>query len=132
MILLIITILFGVIGINLFAFSTRLTTVDRVVLRTPKELFESSIPLLTNDNTLVPIFDTEKLNQKLTYYYTTNLTKACKSFSFETYYYNKEDMSMCVSEKCTAVEVTVNANIIFNFNYSKTIFYEIRKGSYGN
>lgn len=131
MIICIIVLLFGIIGLNLFTFSTRLKTVDRVVVQTPKEIFESSIPLLANENKLTPIFDGELLGKKLNDYYTTNLGKSCKSFSFDLYFYNPDDMSMCVSEKCTAVEVNVTANIFLEFNYSKMIFYEIRKGAYG-
>ena len=131
MIICIIVLLFGIIGLNLFTFSTRLKIVDRVVVQTPKEIFESSIPLLANENKLTPIFDGELLGKKLNDYYTTNLGKSCRSFSFDLYFYNPDDMSMCVSEKCTAVEVNVTANIFLEFNYSKTIFYEIRKGAYG-
>lgn len=131
MIICIIVLLFGIISLNLFTFSTRLKTVDRVVVQTPKEIFESSIPLLANENKLTPIFDGELLGKKLNDYYTTNLGKSCRTFSFDLYFYNPDDMSMCVSEKCTAVEVNVTANIFLEFNYSKTIFYEIRKGAYG-
>ena len=131
MIICIIVLLFGIIGLNLFTFSLRLKIVDRVVVQTPKEIFESSIPLLTNDNKLIPIFGAELLHEKLNSYYTTNLGKSCRTFSFELYFYNPKDMSMCVNEQCTAVEVSVTAKVFLEFNYSKTIFYEIRKGAYG-
>lgn len=131
MVICLLVFLLSILELNMFSISLRMGAVDRIVTETPKEIFESSIPVVTEERKFVPFFNKALLEEKVQHYYKMNLSNSCKSYSVDFYYYNPSDYSTCLSENCNAVEVSVTANIIFSFNYSKTIFYEIRKGAYG-
>lgn len=115
---------------SLFSVSINLISINRVIINTPKEIFESSIPLVM-DEEFVPFFDKELLNDKLTSYYDNTLSKYCKKYELNLYFYNPNDGSFCLSDRCRAVEVTIEAEIYYISHYERTIFYEIRSGAYG-
>ncbi len=118
---------FTTLTFTMFNFSIRISCINRIVSNTPKALVESSIPLFGISNNILS-FDKELLESGVKDYYTTNLSKYTKKFSIDFYYYNIEDFSLCTNEECNGVEITVNSNFILNYNYHRTIFFEIRKG----
>lgn len=120
------------LALSLLTISTNMSAANRIILNTPKSIFEVSIPLAINDEDFVPYFDKDKLLIGLTSYYDSNLSKYVKNYSLDIYYYNQSDRSYCVSDLCRAVEVNVNANLNFNINMERSIFYEIMEGRYGN
>ena len=111
-----------------FTLSFRLQTINRVIINTPIEIFELSIPLANIDEENV-YFDKNKLESKVLSYYQNNISEYFKSYDVSFYYYNQADNSICVSDQCNAVEITVDGIYMFNFHYEKTIEYEIHKGA---
>ena len=111
-----------------FTLSFRLQTINRVIINTPIEIFELSIPLANIDEENV-YFDKNKLESKILSYYQNNISEYFKSYDVSFYYYNQADNSICVNDQCNAVEITVDGIYMFNFHYEKTIEYEIHKGA---
>lgn len=111
-----------------FTLSYRLQTINRIIVNTPVELFELSIPLVNVDETNV-YFDKNKLESYVLDYYQDNLSNYFKNYDVTFYYYNQVDGSICVNEQCNAVEITVDGIYMFNFHYERSITYEIHKGA---
>lgn len=109
-----------------FTIVTRLQCANRIVINTPRYLFEQSISLL--DDTDLH-FDKTTLSKVLNNYYQNELSRYVSDISIELYFYNQEDSSICTSDSCNAVEVEISANCVFSIRFSRTIFYEIHKGA---
>ena len=118
------------LALSLLSMSVNMSAVNRIIINTPKSLFEASIPVIVEGD-FVPCFDQTSLKINLTIYYKNNLEKYTDNYSFKTYYYNPQDGSFC-AEQCRAVEVRVTAYVNFNYQINRTIFYEIQEGVYGD
>ena len=127
MVMLFFVIVFTFFMFASFTVSFRLNTINRVVLNTPKEIFEESIPLLdVNKNEIY--FDKNNLYLNLKEYYDNSLNVALPDYQMSLFYFNLQDGSMCTIEKCRGVEVTISGTYIFSFVYSQTISYQIQEG----
>ena len=111
-----------------FTLTFRLQTINRAIISTPVELFETSIPVANVDENNF-YFDKTTLESRILNYYSETISSYFKSYDVDFYYYNQSDKSICVSDECNAVEITVTGNYIFNFSYARSIFYEIHRGA---
>ncbi len=111
-----------------FTASFHLQTVNRAVIYTPIEIFESSIDIINSDDSDNLYFNKTLLANNLNSYYEKTIKDHLTSYTVKEYFYNQEDDSICVNDKCTAVEVTVSGQYSFFFNYSRSITYEIHQG----
>ena len=112
-----------------FTISFQLQTINRAIVYMPVEVFETAIPLVNIDLSQGLYFDKTKLNKNVDAYLQSKLSKTMKDYTYSLYYYNQEDESICTSDKCTAVEVTVNGHYAYNFAYTRSVKYEIHKGA---
>ena len=127
------TIMLFVAALTVFLFSSftlsfRLQTINRVVMYTPVELFETAIPIVEKE-TRGLYFSKEKLRSNLQNYYDKNLSNVLEDYTMSLYFYNQGDGSICTKTTCDAVEVTVEGRCFLTFNYSRTVSYEIHKGA---
>ena len=129
MMLLLFVILLTTFLFSSFTVSFRLQTINRVVIYTPVEIFENSISLLDVEDEDDMYFNRVKLYDGLKTYYDANLKKVFKNYNFALYYFSGDNKALCVSDRCKGVSVTVYGNYIFNFNYVRTIKYQIKEGS---
>ncbi len=129
MIMMLFVLILTVFLFSSFTLSYRLQTINRVVINTPISIFESSISLVhyIEENNLY--FDKEELRNNLEEYYDKNLKKTLKDYSMDLYFYNQVDHSICVTDKCDAVKVTINGSFFFTIEVTRTINYEIHKGA---
>ena len=121
-----IALIFAVVSFNFFTVSYKLNGINRTLLFTPTSLFEINIPLINDNDDFELYFDKTSLENDLTYYYDTHLSRYTSEYDINFHYINIEDESMCVSEFCKAVEVTISSEILFGFKYEKTMLFEIR------
>ena len=96
------------LSFNFFMISYQVNGINRLVYGVPVSLFETS------------------LEEKLTSYFNALMKRYADDYTLDFYYYNPSNHSLCVSENCSAIEVTVEANLVLNYHYEKTLFYEIR------
>ena len=111
-----------------FTLTYRLQTINRAIINTPLEIFETSIPLANIDESNL-YFNKMKLEGKILDYYSSTIAPYFKTYDVEFYYYNQSDKSICVSDYCNAVEITITGNYYLTFNYERAITYEIHKGA---
>ena len=126
-------IILFVIALTLFLFSSftvsyRLQTINRVVIYTPSEIFELSIPILSYEGSTGIHFDKNELQGRLKTYYDDNLKKVLPNYTMDLYFYNQNDQSICTSDSCQAVEVTISGTYMMVFKVSRSISYEIHRG----
>ena len=124
-ILLCITI--GVLSLQFFTFTYRINGINRVMLNIPISIFESAIPLVQDVDNPKMYFDKQYLMDELTSYMNNSIYRYTDHFSLDLYYYVQQDYSICRSEFCDAVEVTLNARITLFDDYSKTMRFYIHK-----
>ena len=58
-------------------------------------------------------------------YYDYSLSRYTNNHEVDFYYYNRTDGSMCLANECDAVEISIKCKLIFNYDYSRTMYYEI-------
>ena len=126
MILVFICLLIVVFSFNFFMMSYQINGINRLVLAMPISLYETSINLLGVDENSAPGFDKDKLERNINSYFAHSMKSFTEDYKLTFYYYNPFDHSICLSLYCSAVEVKVCANLILNYHYSKTMYYQIR------
>lgn len=129
MILMLFVILLTTFLFSSFTVSFRLQTINRVVIYTPVEIFENSISLLDVEDDDDMYFNKVQLYNGLKTYYDSNLKKVFKNYKMLIYYFAGENKALCVSERCKGVSVTITGKYLFDFNYLRTIQYQIKEGS---
>ena len=58
-------------------------------------------------------------------YYDNILYRYCKQYDIDFYYYNINDGSMCLSDSCEAVEITVESKLMNTYDFHRVMFYEL-------
>lgn len=126
MIAIFIAFVVALLSFNCFMISFQINGVNRLVLGAPTALFETAIDMLNIDMVYGPTFDQNTLESNLTSYFAYSMPNFTDDYSLSFYYYNPENHAVCLFKKCQAVEVTVSANLVLNYHYQRTMFYEIR------
>jgi len=124
MILLLISAVLIVISVQIFAFSYSYQGLNKAIINMPIAiLFQDVETTLGGASVKVSDAKNHILN-----YYEKSLPRYCKNYETLFYCYNSEDGSMCLSEYCDGLEVTVNATLNLNYTYHRVMFYELRRG----
>lgn len=117
--------LVGVMSFIFFNLGININSINRIIINTPKQIFESCT-YLVDDETTYLYFNEELLEEKLNSYYSLALEDYVKDFELNLYFLNAEDKSFCLNSKCNYVEVELNTHIFLDYELTRTIFYEIR------
>lgn len=126
MLTLVISFLIVVTSFNFFMISYQINGINRLVLGAPMSLFETAIDMFEIDEEEGPKFMKDILEDNLTSYFNHSMPNFTNDYSLTFYYYNQSDYSICLDEEPTAVEIEVNALLMLNYHYQKTMYYEIR------
>lgn len=121
------SITLGILSLHFFTFTYRINGINRVMYNLPISLFESAVPLAQESSAPIMYFDKGYLEQELTSYIDKSIYKYTDSYSLNFYYYNQEDHSICRTDYCDAVEITLSAKITLFNNYSKVARFYIHK-----
>lgn len=116
----------SILSLHFFTITYRTNGINRALFNLPISIFETSIPLINGEGEFEPYFAKNILEDKLTYYFDTNLLKYTDRYTVSYYYFNQEDYSICRDEKCQAIEINLKADIVLNYKYNKTATFYIR------
>lgn len=121
------SITIGILSLQFFTFTYRINGINRIVYNIPISIFEAAIPLVQDSDAPKMYFDKQYLSSELTSYFDKIIYRYTDRYSFNCYYYVQGDYSICRSEYCDAVEVTLNARITLFSDYSRTMRFYIHK-----
>lgn len=113
-----------IISVAMFSFTFSYQGLNKAVIFTPIELFYEDITY-TDEGA---IFDRNVIKEKLQNYYQKMLPRYCKSYTDQYYFYNIEDESLCTTNNCGGVEITIDAILNLDYRYHRVMFYELTKG----
>ena len=106
----------------LFSLNFSMQGLNRAVINTPIELLYRTVSY--EDEVLK--FEKNRVEEDLSHYYSKSLSRYCKDYSVDYYFYNKADGSMCLNNRCDAVEITVNCKLIMNYTFYRVMYYELK------
>lgn len=118
---------FLILSFSSYALAYQINGINRIVVSTPVTIFETSIYHNVNEDEPSVLMSKKLVTEKLEKFYNYELSKFTDKFEYEIYFYNKEDESMCVEDNCNAVEISFSASLIYNYQYHRTIHYEVFK-----
>ena len=121
MIIMIFAAIIGVFSINLTSLSLSYTGLNRAIIYAPIEIMYNSI-LIENDGAY---FHTGKLIQIMDEYYASTLPKYCDSYTTRYYFFNEDELGICLNKSCLAFNVSISAKVRLNQDYNKTMTYRI-------
>ena len=105
-----------------FYLSYSIQGLDRAIIAAPIELFVRAV----GANGSEMKYEKSELEKSFLSYYGKTLKRYVKDYQVDFYYYNIEDESMCLTDECSAVEVSVNCKLINTYDYSRTMYYQLR------
>lgn len=106
--------------INFTFGAMKLSGVNRTFLSMYKGILESSVAYVDKDGyPIKPYFLQDTLEDYVTNYLDKNLTRYVTHYEASIYYFNKEDETICTSEYCQAVKISLKCDINYFFHYSK-------------
>ena len=120
-----------ILSFQCFTITYRLNGINRILFEIPLSIFEVSIPLVQEEDDITIYFAKEELIKELNYYFDTKLPLYTDQYQIDYYFTKTGDSSMCLDNHCTAIEISLSANIVFFSQYQNMARYEIREGHYG-
>ena len=118
---------FLIISFSSYALAFQINGINRAIVSTPVTIFESSIYHNVDEEKPRVLMSKKIVTEKLEKYYQKEISKFTDDFTYEIYFYNKENDSMCVEDNCNAVEITFDASLMYNYQYHRIIHYEVYK-----
>ena len=106
----------------LFSLNFSMQGLNRAVINTPIELLYRTVSY--EDEILK--FEKDRVEADLSHYYSMSLSRYCKDYSVDYYFYNKVDGSMCLNNRCDAVEITVSCKLIMDYTFYRVMYYELK------
>ena len=117
----------AVFSVQFFYLSVTIQGLNRAVISTPIELFyQDAVPVGNR-----AMWTVDDIIEHLDSYYDKALSKYVKNYEVEYYFYDQYDHSMCVDEYCTAVEISVDADLILTYKYHRVMYYELYRSKNG-
>ena len=120
------SLLIAILSLHFFTVTYRVNGVHRTLFNVPISIFETSVPLLSDNDEPNLYFVKRSLEKKLNAYFASQLKRYVSDYEISYYYYNQSDYSVCRTNECTSVEINLKAKIVLNFNYDKTANFYIR------
>lgn len=127
MIVLLISMLIGVVSLQYFTLNYSIQGLNRAILYTPIELMYKSITT-ADDN---PQFDRADFEYVVLDYYSRIIPRYSKHYIVDFYYYDLLDESMCLTNNCNGVEITIDCKLNVTYTYHRVMFYELRENNNG-
>lgn len=121
------SVLMSVLIFSIFSFEMKLTGLTRTILNSPKSIFETAIPLVTEDEEFDPYLLKEDVKQKYNAYLDSTVYKYVKNYDVEYYFYNIDNQGTCDIRDCKGVEISFRSNINMFYTYHYKTYFEIKR-----
>ena len=127
MILMLICPLIGVVSLQYFVLNYSIQGLNRAILYTPIELMYKGI-MSYGDK---PQLNRDDFEHIVMSYYDNIIPRYSKDYEVDFYYYNSSDQSMCLTDTCDGVEITINCKLNITYNYHRVMYYEMKEANNG-
>ncbi len=127
MILMLISPLIGLVSLQYFALNYSIQGLNRAILYTPIEIMYKGL-ITYGDKPLISRDDFEYI---VLSYYNNIIPRYSKNYTVDFYYYNLTDQSMCLTNNCEGVEITINCKLNLTYDYHRVMFYELKENNHG-
>lgn len=78
-----------------------------------------------------PQFDRADFEYVVLDYYSRIIPRYSKHYIVDFYYYDLLDESMCLTNNCNGVEITIDCKLNVTYTYHRVMFYELRENNNG-
>lgn len=112
---------FAMFSFQFFTLNFSIQGLNRAIIYTPIELMMMDV---SSDGHKVS-FTTDDIESHLVEYYDKTLSRYVKDYDISFYFYNRDDESICTSNYCDGVEITIDAKLMLTYNYHRVMFYEL-------
>ena len=127
MILMLICPIICIFSLQFFALNYSIQGLNRAILYTPIELMYKCVSSYNG----TPEFHRDDFEIVVLSYYQNIIPRYSKSYEIDFYYYNIEDESMCLTNYCDAVEITIDCKLNATYNYHRVMYYEMKDNIHG-
>lgn len=127
MILMLISPLIGLVSLQYFALNYSIQGLNRAILFTPIEIMYKGVVSLGDK----PRISRDDFEYIVLSYYDHIIPRYSKEYTVDFYYYNLSDQSMCLTDTCEGVEITINCKLNITYNYHRVMYYELKESSNG-
>ena len=127
MIIIFISVIFGAYSLQFFALNYSIQGLNRAIVFTPIEMMYKSVSAYSE----TPDFNRKDFEYIIMRYYDHIIPRYSKDYEVEFYYYNLQDGSMCLTDTCKGVEITVNCKLNVTYQYHRVMYYELKEANHG-
>ena len=127
MIILFISVIFGVYSLQFFVLNYSIQGLNRAIVFTPIEMMYKSVSAYSE----TPDFNRKDFEYIIMRYYDHIIPRYSKDYEVDFYYYNLQDGSMCLTDTCKGVEITVNCKLNVTYQYHRVMYYELKEANHG-
>ena len=106
----------------LFSLSFSVQGLNRAIINTPIEMMYRTVAFNNSEMK----FEKEKFEENIMSYYDSTIIRYSKEYEVDFYYYDLSDGSMCLSNYCSGVEISVNCKLIMDYTFKRVMYYELR------
>lgn len=127
MILMLISPLIGLVSLQYFALNYSIQGLNRAIIYTPIEIMYKGLITLGDK----PLISRDDFEYIVLSYYNKIIPRYSKNYTVDFYYYNLTDQSMCLTNNCEGVEITINCKLNLTYDYHRVMFYELKENNHG-
>ena len=127
MILMLLSAIIGAVSLQYFALNYSIQGLNRAILFTPIELMYKGVMNLGDK----PSISRDDFEYIVLSYYDNIIPRYSKDYEVSFYYYNLDDQSMCLTDTCDAVEITIDCKLNITYEYHRVMYYEMKEANNG-
>ena len=127
MIIMLLCPLIGLVSLQYFTLNYGIQGLNRAILYTPIELMVKGVMSLGDKPSIVR----DDFEYIVMSYYDSIIPRYSKEYTVDFYYYNSEDLSMCLEDTCDGVEITIECVLNMTYHYQRVMYYEIKEANNG-
>ena len=122
MILILFSAIFSVFSVQFFTIKFAIAGLNRAIINTPIEMMYRDV----NNEGGDLYFSVEDFSTNLKSYYDSVLFRYTKKYQMNLYFYDYRTKEICLENYCNAVEINITSKLLDMYDYSRTMYYEIR------
>lgn len=127
MILMLVSTLIGLVSLQYFALNYSIQGLNRAILYTPIEIMYKGVASLGEK----PLISRDDFEYILMSYFDHIIPRYSKEYTVDFYYYNLSNESMCLTDNCEGVDITIDCKLNITYQYHRVMYYELKESSNG-